>query len=113
MTKELKVQSSPQALKAGHLPAVKAGGMRVSKKQGNDENSAPEKNAKKTLQEKPSSVLNMTKMQAMNILAGELEKLSHDFPGEAAQIAHQKPRPTVEKIIMPKRLYLIQQPRRC
>ncbi|XP_075687209.1 death-associated protein-like 1 [Rhinoderma darwinii] len=100
-------------LKGGHLPAVKAGGMRVSKKQGNEENVTPEKAAKKTLSEKPSSAVNLTKMQAMNFLAGALEKLSHEFPAEAAQIAHQKPRPTVEKAILPKRLHVIQQPRRC
>ncbi|XP_044159975.1 death-associated protein-like 1 isoform X2 [Bufo gargarizans] len=100
-------------LKAGHPPAVKAGGMRVSKKQGNEENVTPEKTAKKSSSEKPSSAVNLTKMQAMNFLAGALEKLSHEFPAEAAQLAHQKPRPTVEKVILNKRLHIIQQPRRC
>ncbi|XP_044159974.1 death-associated protein-like 1 isoform X1 [Bufo gargarizans] len=124
-------------LKAGHPPAVKAGGMRVSKKQGNEENVTPEKTAKKSSSEKPRSsvpdgrslltwgavmgiertnyrsAVNLTKMQAMNFLAGALEKLSHEFPAEAAQLAHQKPRPTVEKVILNKRLHIIQQPRRC
>ncbi|XP_069838837.1 death-associated protein-like 1 [Dendropsophus ebraccatus] len=100
-------------LKGGHLPAVKAGGMRVSKKQGNEDTVTPEKTAKKTASEKPSSAVNLTKMQAMNLLAGALEKLSHEFPAEAAQNAHQKPRPTVEKIAPPKGLYIIQQPRKC
>ncbi|XP_040295976.1 death-associated protein-like 1 isoform X2 [Bufo bufo] len=100
-------------LKAGHPPAVKAGGMRVSKKQGNEENVTPEKMAKKSSSEKPSSAVNLTKMQAMNFLAGALEKLSHELPAEAAQLAHQKPRPTVEKVVLNKRLYFIQQPRRC
>ncbi|KAG8559917.1 hypothetical protein GDO81_017484 [Engystomops pustulosus] len=110
MAKEGGVQVAE--LKGGHPPAVKAGGMRVSKKQGNEENVTPDK-TKKTTSEKPSSNVNLTKMQAMNFLAGALEKLSHEFPAEAAQIAHQKPRPTVEKVIPPKRLYIIQQPRRC
>ncbi|XP_053327853.1 death-associated protein-like 1 [Spea bombifrons] len=100
-------------LKGGHLPAVKAGGMRVSKKQGNEENSAPEKNVKKPISEKPSSFMNMSKLQAMNLLAGAIEKLSYEFPAEAAHLAHQKPRPTLEKIVLPKRLYIIHQPRRC
>ncbi|XP_063789756.1 death-associated protein-like 1 [Pseudophryne corroboree] len=111
MTKEAAVQELP--LKGGHLPAVKAGGMRVSKKQLNEENNPPEKHAKKPTQEKQSSAVNLTKMQAMNLIAGALEKLSHDFPAEAAQLAHQKPRPTLEKIVVPKKLHIIQQPRRC
>ncbi|KAG8432355.1 hypothetical protein GDO86_016845 [Hymenochirus boettgeri] len=75
MAKEVKIQVSPQALKGGHPPAVKAGGMRVSKKQGSEENGAPEKQSKKQITEKQSFTLNITKMQAMNILAGELEKV--------------------------------------
>ncbi|XP_073401784.1 death-associated protein-like 1 [Dendrobates tinctorius] len=100
-------------LKGGRLPAVKAGGMRVSKKQGNEENFTPEKTAKKTAPETPSSVVNLPKVQTMNLLPGALEKLSHEFPAEAAQLAHQKPRPTVEKLILPKKQLIIQQPRRC
>ncbi|XP_056391024.1 death-associated protein-like 1 [Hyla sarda] len=100
-------------LKGGHPPAVKAGGMRVSKKQGNEDTATPEKTAKKTSSEKPSSAVNITKMQAMNFLAGALEKLNHEYSAEEAQMVHQKPRPTVEKFILPKRLYIIQQPRRC
>ncbi|XP_075036926.1 death-associated protein-like 1 isoform X2 [Mixophyes fleayi] len=107
MTKEVHVVP----LKGGHLPA--AGGMRVSKKQGNEENGTPEKQTKKTTHEKPSSAVNLTKMQAMNLVAGSLEKLSNDFPAEASQLAQQKPRPTLEKTVVPKKLYIIQQPRRC
>ncbi|KAM9304735.1 death-associated protein-like 1 [Gastrophryne carolinensis] len=105
------VIAHPAPLKGGHPPAIKAGGMRVSKKQGSEESGTPEK--KKPTADKPSSMLNFTKMQAMNILAGALEKLSHDYPAEAAQIAHQKPQPTLEKMVRPKRLHIIQQPRRC
>ncbi|KAM5152202.1 death-associated protein-like 1 [Mantella aurantiaca] len=108
MATEVIVQSLP--LKGGHLPAVKAGRMRVSKKQGIEDSGIPEK--RKSTADKPSFVMNMTKMQAMNILAGALEKLSNNCP-EASQIAHMKPRPTLEKAIFPKRLYIIQQPRKC
>ncbi|PIO23820.1 hypothetical protein AB205_0140480 [Aquarana catesbeiana] len=151
MATEVFMQTLP--LKGGHLPAVRAGGMRVTKKQGNEDSGPPEK--KRATADKPSSVVNLTKMQAMNILTGALEKvrsnvskhdikwaifkrsaiaayifkfhfdsyhktkakafildgLGHNYP-EAAQIAHQKPRPTVEKVISQKRLYIIQQPRR-
>ncbi|CAI9550530.1 unnamed protein product [Staurois parvus] len=108
MATEVILQTLP--LKGGHLPAVKAGGMRVTKKQGNEDSGTSER--KKSTADKPSPVVNLTKMQAVNILAGALEKLSHNYP-EEAQIAHQKPRPTVEKVTPPKRLYIIQQPRRC
>ncbi|XP_018408645.1 PREDICTED: death-associated protein-like 1 [Nanorana parkeri] len=108
MATEVIVQTLP--LKGGHLPAVKAGGMRVSKKQGPEDSGTPEK--RKHTADKPSSAVNLTRMQAMNILAGALEKLSHNYP-EAAQLAHQKPRPSLERASPPKRLYIIQQPRRC
>ncbi|XP_040213841.1 death-associated protein-like 1 [Rana temporaria] len=104
MATEVLMQTLP--LKGGHLPAVRAGRMRVAKKQGNEDSGPPEK---KKSTDKPSAVVNLTKMQAMNILTGALEKLGHNFP-EAAQIAHRKPRPTVEKVISPKRRYIIQQP---
>ncbi|KAM8934864.1 death-associated protein-like 1 [Pelodytes ibericus] len=106
------IQTAP--LKGGHPPAVKAGGMRVSKKQGNDENGTPEKNLKKPGMEKSSFVFGMSaKMQAMNLLHGALEKLNHEFPADSVNLTHQKPRPTLEKIVLPKRLYIIHQPRRC
>ncbi|XP_075465434.1 death-associated protein-like 1 isoform X2 [Ascaphus truei] len=110
MTKGVNVHLA--SLRGGHAPAVKAGRMRVSKKQGNEENGAVEKNVKKNIMEKTSSV-NLTKMQAMNLLAGALEKLGREFPAEAVQMAHQKPRPALEKMGLPRRLYLIQQPRKC
>ncbi|XP_064419858.1 death-associated protein-like 1 homolog [Latimeria chalumnae] len=112
MAQEVKQQSG--SLKAGHLPAVKAGRMRVSKKQGNEENAPAERDLKKPTTEKTSSVRALSKMQTMNILlAGTLEKLSHKLPMAAAQVAHQKPRPNLEKIVVPKRMYIIQQPRKC
>ncbi|XP_038607654.1 death-associated protein-like 1 [Tachyglossus aculeatus] len=96
-------------LKGGHPPAVKAGGMRVSKKQ---ENGAVERNCKKMGSEKTSAITNVVKVQAVDMLADTLEKLSYKFPA-AAQVAHQKPRPAMEKMILPKRIYIIQQPRKC
>uniref|UniRef100_A0A8C8R9K2 Death associated protein like 1 n=1 Tax=Pelusios castaneus TaxID=367368 RepID=A0A8C8R9K2_9SAUR len=101
----------PSPLKGGRLPAVKAGGRRVSKKQ---ENGAVEKNLKNPGKEKTSSIVNATKMQNMGaLLVDTLEKISHKFPAAAVQLAHQKPQPALEKIIWPKRIYMIQQPRKC
>ncbi|KAM4627041.1 death-associated protein-like 1 [Discoglossus pictus] len=110
MNKELKIKEG--SLRAGHRPAVKAGGRRVPNKQGNEENAAPEKHLKKNVSERPSAVINMTRMQTMNILAGTLVKLGNEFPAEAAQASYIKPRPTVEKTVIPRKLLVIQQPRR-
>ncbi|XP_053134284.1 death-associated protein-like 1 [Hemicordylus capensis] len=100
----------PSPLKGGRSPAVKAGGMRVSKKL---ENAPVERSPKMPGKEKASSV-NIAKMQSMRaLLADTLEKLRHKFPATASHVAHQKPRPTLEKIILPKRMCIIQQPRKC
>ncbi|XP_019377900.1 PREDICTED: death-associated protein-like 1 [Gavialis gangeticus] len=101
----------PSPRKGGRPPAVKAGGMRVSKKQ---ENGASERNPKNPVKEKISSVASIAKMQNMGVLlAGALERISHKFPAAVLQVAHQKPQPALEKITLPKRIYLIQQPRKC
>ncbi|XP_020656821.1 death-associated protein-like 1 [Pogona vitticeps] len=120
-TEDLAAPPSPR--KGGRCPAVKAGGMRVSKKL---ENVPVERSSKFSGKEKakghpPSAPGNNTvssasiqKMQSMGfLLADTLEKLAHKLPPAASQVAHQKPRPTLEKIIMPKRTYIIQQPWKC
>ncbi|MGH0120683.1 UNVERIFIED_CONTAM: hypothetical protein FKN15_035069 [Acipenser sinensis] len=92
---------------------VKAGGKRVAKKQGSEENAPPEKEAKKPTAEKRSLAV-LSKMKSISILlAGTLDKLSREFPAAAASVAYNKPRPAVEKLHTPKKLYLIQQPRKC
>ncbi|XP_004428344.1 PREDICTED: death-associated protein-like 1 [Ceratotherium simum simum] len=97
------VQVLPSPLKGGHPPAVKAGGMRISKKQ---EIGILEKHTK------TSAVANVAKIQAMDALNDTLEKLSHKFPA-IVHMAHQKPRPALEKVTPLKRIYIIQQPRKC
>ncbi|XP_017934393.2 death-associated protein-like 1 [Manacus vitellinus] len=90
---------------------VKAGGMRVSKKQ---ENGPVEKNTKPAGKEKSSAIVSFSKPQNMGVLVTEaLSKMSHKIHAAALQVAHQKPQPTLEKFILPKRIYIIQQPRKC
>ncbi|XP_066136116.1 death-associated protein-like 1 isoform X2 [Saccopteryx bilineata] len=101
------VQVLPFPLKGGHPPAVKAGGMRISKKQ---EISILERHTKKTGLEKTSAIVNAAKIQ--DALNDTLEKLSHKFPA-IVHMAHQKPRPALEKVTPMKRSYIIQQPRKC
>ncbi|XP_028292313.1 death-associated protein-like 1 [Gouania willdenowi] len=100
-------------LKAGHPPAVKAGGKRVAKK-CLDESSGhgtPEKESKKS--DKLRSLSTFNRMQQVNLLlSGPLDKLSHDFPETPVSVRHSKMRPSVEKLHSP-RSFVIQQPRKC
>ncbi|XP_051565467.1 death-associated protein-like 1-A [Myxocyprinus asiaticus] len=96
-------------LKAGHPPAVKAGGKRVVKKSGED-NANVEKEARKP--DKSRSLLATSRMQHLSLLlVGPLEKLGHDFPETPVSVRHSKVRPSMEKPHMP-RTFCIQQPRK-
>nr|XP_023673989.1 death-associated protein-like 1 [Paramormyrops kingsleyae]XP_023674069.1 death-associated protein-like 1 [Paramormyrops kingsleyae]XP_023674146.1 death-associated protein-like 1 [Paramormyrops kingsleyae] len=98
-------------LKAGHPPAVKAGGKRVAKK-SSEENGSAEKDSKRPA-EKPRSLATSPGMQSVNILlVGTLEKLGHEFPTSPVSIRHSKVKPAVEKTHSPKVLH-IHQPRKC
>ncbi|XP_010186876.1 PREDICTED: death-associated protein-like 1 [Mesitornis unicolor] len=93
------------------LQPVKAGGMRVSKKH---ENGLVEKNAKPPGKDKTRAIASFSRTRNMGVLVAEaLSKVSHKIHAAALQVAHQKPRPALEKIILPKRMYIIQQPRKC
>ncbi|NXY08617.1 DAL1B protein, partial [Pteruthius melanotis] len=72
---------------------VKAGGMRVSKKQ---ENGPAEKNAKPAGKEKSRYYT------AGPVHPCPIVKMSHKFHAGTLQVAHQKPQPTLEKFILPK-----------
>ncbi|XP_005346498.1 death-associated protein-like 1 isoform X2 [Microtus ochrogaster] len=103
---DVQVPLSP--LKGRHAPAVKAGGMRISKKQ---EMGVLERHTKKTGLEKTSAVTNAAKIQMLDALNDTLDKLNHKFPA-AVHTAHQKPTPALEKATPLKRAYIIQQPRK-
>ncbi|NXU00709.1 DAL1A protein, partial [Buphagus erythrorhynchus] len=70
---------------------VKAGGMRVSKKQ---ENGPAEKNAKPPGKDK-SRYYNAGSVHPCPVM-------SHKIHAATLQVAHQKPQPTLEKFILPK-----------
>ncbi|NWT59741.1 DAL1B protein, partial [Erythrocercus mccallii] len=73
---------------------VKAGGMRVSKKQ---ENGPVEKNAKPPGKEK-SRYYNAEPVHPCPVV----QVHSHKIHAAKLQVAHQKPQPTLEKFILPK-----------
>uniref|UniRef100_A0A8D0FW06 Death-associated protein-like 1 n=1 Tax=Strix occidentalis caurina TaxID=311401 RepID=A0A8D0FW06_STROC len=90
----------------------KAGGMRVSKKQ---ESGPVEKNAKAPGKEKTRYCTAglVVKTQLLPSIFPTLAVLSHKIHAAALQVAHEKPQPALEKFILPKRIYIIQQPRKC
>ncbi|XP_041857279.1 death associated protein 1b isoform X2 [Melanotaenia boesemani] len=99
-------------LKAGHPPAVKAGGKRVAKKslEETGPHGTPEKDTKRS--DKVRSLGTASRMQQVGILmAGTLDKLSHDFPEVPVSVRHSKVRPAVEKSHCT-RTFFIQQPRK-
>ncbi|XP_072253229.1 death-associated protein-like 1 homolog isoform X1 [Leuresthes tenuis] len=100
-------------LKGGHPPAVKAGGKRVAKKSLEESvtHGTQEKETKRS--EKLSrSLATPNRMQQVGLLlAGTLDKLSHDFPETPVSVRHSRMRPAVEKPHYP-RTFLIQQPRK-
>nr|AEM53916.1 death-associated protein-like 1 isoform 3 [Homo sapiens] len=69
MANEVQDLLSPR--KGGHPPAVKAGGMRISKKQ---EIGTLERHTKKTGFEKTSAIANVAKIQTLDALNDALEK---------------------------------------
>ncbi|KAL1785903.1 death-associated protein-like 1 [Sigmodon hispidus] len=106
MASQVQVPLSP--LKGRHPPAVKAGGMRISKKQ---EMGVLERHTKKAGLEKPSGITNAAKIQMLDALNDTLDKLNHKFLA-TVHTAHQKPTPALEKAALLKKPYIIQQPRK-
>ncbi|XP_015724794.1 death-associated protein-like 1 isoform X2 [Coturnix japonica] len=90
----------------GRVTAVKPGGVRASKKQ---EAVTAGRNTKATGKDK-TSVSSASKIHHMDVV---LRKMSHNIPAAALQVAHQKPLPSLEKLMLPKRIDIIQQPRKC
>ncbi|XP_060944483.1 death-associated protein-like 1 homolog [Limanda limanda] len=100
-------------LKAGHPPAVKAGGKRVAKKSMEDGSShgSQEKDPKRADKLRSVASANRMQQQVGILLAGTLDKLSHDFPETPVSVRHSKLRPAFEKTHLC-RSYPIQQPRK-
>ncbi|NXF67014.1 DAL1B protein, partial [Ciccaba nigrolineata] len=77
---------------------VKAGGMRVSKKQ---ESGPAEKNAKAPGKEKTRK-RTAEKLYLSQLSPPLMLQMSHKIHAAALQVAHEKPQPALEKFILPK-----------
>ncbi|XP_067300709.1 death-associated protein-like 1 homolog [Pseudorasbora parva] len=106
---QLSKTEARDSLKAGHPPAVKAGGKRVVKKTA-DDNSNVDKETKKF--DKTRSLSTPSRMQHLGLLlAGPLEKFNRDYPEIPVSVRHSRVRPSVEKPHAA-RIPCIQQPRK-
>ncbi|KAM9308833.1 death-associated protein 1 [Gastrophryne carolinensis] len=81
--------------KAGHPPAVKAGGMRIVQKHPHT-TYAEAKEEKDPEAEKWES--GIVQARPPLIISGAVTRGDKDFPPAAAQVAHQKPHPSMEKL---------------
>uniref|UniRef100_A0A8D0GKA6 Death associated protein n=1 Tax=Sphenodon punctatus TaxID=8508 RepID=A0A8D0GKA6_SPHPU len=94
--------------RAGHLPAVKAGGMRIVQKHPHAPETREEKEKDDQDWESGSSPPKPTVY-----ISGVIARGDKDFPPAAAQVAHQKPHPCVEKLPHPPHVkQQIHQPRK-
>ncbi|XP_077347981.1 death-associated protein 1 [Lithobates pipiens] len=81
--------------KAGHPPAVKAGGMRIVQK--HPHTTQPEVKEEKD-EEAEQWESGIVQPKPPLIISGAVARGDKDFPPAAAQVAHQKPHPSVEKL---------------
>lgn len=91
--------------KAGHPPAVKAGGKRIVQKHPHSGDAKEEKDKEDQEWETPSFV------KPTVMISGVVARGDKDFPPEAAQVAHQKPHASMDKHPCQKPQH-IQQPRK-
>ncbi|XP_069816481.1 death-associated protein 1 [Dendropsophus ebraccatus] len=81
--------------KAGHLPAVKAGGMRIVQKHPHTPHADTKEDKK---QEEENWESGIVQPKPPLVISGAIARGDKDFPPAAAQVAHQKPHASVEKL---------------
>ncbi|XP_074605312.1 death-associated protein 1-like [Brevipalpus obovatus] len=107
--------SSPEEhceLKAGHPPAVKVGGMRITQHKTAKE---PEKEVPKPAEEGEESeaVAPSSPPKTQNlVISGAVAKGDADFPPEAIKAFHEKPAPSHDYRPTHAKQHTIQQPRK-
>ena len=104
------MSSEPTELKAGHPPAVKAGGKRVVTKHRHEEpdSDAYDQKYVDSLPEPPNQHILMS-------AAAAFPKVHTESSNEAVRVAHSKPVPTTEKAHSPSKMkqnIRINQPRK-
>lgn len=85
-------------LKAGHPPAVKAGGMRITRNRTSSGTEPKEPMTKEEQEEFPSSSPPKSELRNQNVLvSGAVGKGDQDFTPDAVKQFHDKPQAAKEK----------------
>lgn len=108
----VKQMSSEQVeVKGGHLPAVKAGGMRITQHKPPQEKQEPPKE-KPEDEEEEEEVKPASPPKPHLMISGVLARGDADFPTQAVQAIHTKPQPSHEYRAAPSKPNVIHQPRK-
>ncbi|XP_013401611.1 death-associated protein 1 isoform X2 [Lingula anatina] len=107
--------SSQEDLKAGHAPAVKAGGMRITQHKSPAASGAtPEKKSEEIAaeEEEYGSEPKTDKHHQQVLVSGAVTKGDKDFTTEAVKAIHEKPRPAKDARPNHPHVHNINQPRK-
>ncbi|XP_038073208.1 death-associated protein 1-like [Patiria miniata] len=97
-------------LKAGHPPAVKAGGMRI-KQTGKQPHEKPQEMTPEE-EEEYGPATSPPKPDVQMLISGAPSRGNKDFPPEAVRAFHNKPMPAHQKSPQVKQMHNVQQPRK-
>ncbi|XP_076368512.1 death-associated protein 1-like [Tachypleus tridentatus] len=102
-----------QELKAGHPPAVKAGGMRITQHKPSVHEKVTEPPKKEDDEEEETEVqVSKSAPKQQLIISGALARGDSDFPPEAVRAFHEKPTPSKDNRNISNKPAVIHQPRK-
>ncbi|XP_015912458.1 death-associated protein 1 [Parasteatoda tepidariorum] len=99
-------------LKAGHPPAVKAGGMRITQHKVHTHEKPVETKKVDGEEEEEEEVVTPSPPKQQIVISGAIAKGDADFPAEAIQAFHNKPMPAHDFRPANSRPNIIHQPRK-
>ncbi|XP_013780736.1 death-associated protein 1-like [Limulus polyphemus] len=98
-------------LKAGHPPAVKVGGMRITQHKPPTHEKPVEPPKKEEDEEEEEAPVSKSPPKQQILISGALARGDADFPAEAVKAFHEKPTPTKD-VRMSNKPTIIHQPRK-
>ncbi|XP_013774369.1 death-associated protein 1-like [Limulus polyphemus] len=103
-----------QELKAGHPPAVKVGGMRITqhKPSIHEKLAEPPKKEEEEEEEEEEAQVSKSPPKQQLMISGALARGDSDFPPEAVRAFHEKPTPSKDNRNISNKPAVIHQPRK-